>query len=240
VVVAVVDSRSAKVYRYAEGHLAHVETLRASAHVQPSDHMGNAPKRGFHAGTRGTAATDAAQRTLRSGRLRMLRDLTKYLTKLADTDGWIVLGGTLTVAREAYRLLPKHAQDRTLVQLSLGLRASFDDIAAAAALGGSALRRASDDRAVGRLLGGSRSVARVATHVEAARAALQRGAVRRLFITPAFIAERLDDAEEMVRVALIDGAEIEVVAGAAAAQLDEDAGGVAASLRYAVKPALTG
>jgi hypothetical protein len=55
-----------------------------------------------------------------------------------------------------------------------------------------------------------------------------------LLVSPALIAEHERDAEDAVRAAIAQGADVEVPSGEAAAELDGAAAGIAARLRFPI------
>src|ERR1035437_705184 len=73
VVVVMVDSRSAVLYRYHGGELKRLERLHSHRHGGHADHMGDAPREHFHGGTRGGTGTDAAEHQRLSARDPILR-----------------------------------------------------------------------------------------------------------------------------------------------------------------------
>lgn len=97
VIVAIVDSKSARVYRYAAGTLAALETLAADLEIELPRHMGRPSPQGFHTGTRGRTGTDAAQDILNHATHELIDRTAVRLSALAGTDGWIVVGGSRTL-----------------------------------------------------------------------------------------------------------------------------------------------
>lgn len=238
-IVAVVDRRSAAIYQYVLGTLTRIDALRAHAHVQPAYHMGRGPGRQFHSGTRGATGHDEAAKVLRVGTERMLREAVDRLVHASGQDGWILIGGTPQAAQTTVRMLPEGAASRAVWLRRIGHGASEAEIHRSAADGAVYLRRRLDGTLVDAALDrAARAAGRGAVGEEATRATLRLGAVQTLLISLAFLQHSPDTAEELVRAALAERAQIEVVSGAAAMRLDTDHGGVAALLRYA-SPGMT-
>lgn len=231
VVVVLLDGRSADLYRWNGREVAHLERINAHAHVGRAAHMGDAPREGCHAGTRGTALTDAAQRALEAGRERMLHSLTAQLEALARPAGWIVMGGARNTVTDAMKQLTKTTQKRALFMPGLNVDASEADIAAVAAEGRRRLESERDlsrvnellDRAVGR----GRAVAGFQPSLDALLAA----SARDILVSTRFLDEHPDDADTLGATVLTHGARLEEMSGDAGARLDA-AGGVAATLRF--------
>ena len=233
VILAEVNAEGARLYRYAEGTLERLEQLRAHVVIEAQHHMGSMPRRGFHTGTRGSTGTDAAQRELREGTRRMLRELAQRLTILAGADAWIIIGGTPLPARAARAALPKSLTTRALIIPEMHIWASDAQIRECAESGATALQDARDLAAVSYAVrqsetGRGRGVA----GPEATLRALDIGAVEKLYLSERFVELSPETGDDAVRSALEHGALPEMVHGAAANRLDHFAEGMAARLRY--------
>ena len=233
VIVAVVDSRVARVYRYRIGVLDHLETIHAHATIDAPARMGDAPRSGFHPGVHGDTARDAVQRARAAGTDRMLREAEVIVAKHAALDEGIVIGGASRVAGRFRRALAKSVSDRVLQLESLHADATEAEIAVAVSAGASALRDAADLRHVAEIIGGDGEHDATSLGPAATRRALERRTVRELYITPRFLEDNMAEAEEAVREALDQGAAVEQLSRDAAAALDEH-GGLGARLRYRV------
>lgn len=233
VVVAVLDARKASVYTYRTGALERVASLHAHHHAPAPAHMGDAPRLGFHSGTRGVAGRDALQRTRRAGTSRMLAEVVERVTDLAGDDGWIVLGGIARVVAHAARPL-EAAGARVLSLDSLDVHASTAQIAEAARQGASTLREAWTRRQLDEIAAEARAGGLGVLGREATERALERASVRALFVSERFLAEHAADAAAIVRAALDQDASVEEVTRDPARELDTH-GGIAALLRF--KPA---
>jgi stalled ribosome rescue protein Dom34 len=192
--------------------------------------MGDAPRLGFHSGTRGVAGRDALQRTRRAGTSRMVTELVDRVAAIAGDDGWIVLGGIPRVVARAARALADSGA-HVLSLESLDVHASTAQIADAARRGASTLRDASavrhlDEIAAEASAGGLGVLGR-----EATERALQRASVRTLFLSERFLAEHAADAAALLRSAIDQDASIEEVSRAASRELDTH-GGIGALLRF--------
>ncbi len=237
VIVALVDARSADVYRWSAGELERVDRLRSHAHLSRAAHMGDTPQQGFHSGTRGTALTDAAQRALDVGRTRMVHDLVNRLEALVKPDGWIVIAGIRTVTSDVLKHLGKTAAKRTLYLAGVSTDASEVDIGRAAVDGRARLLAAHQMEAVTELIDRSVSRRRGVLGPEKSLDALRTGAAREILISEGFFEQHAADAESIALEALAHGARVQEVEGHAALRLDGEAGGVGATLRFASRGA---
>jgi hypothetical protein len=231
VIVAVVDARAARIYRYHRGELAPLESFHAHATIDAPAHMGDAPRTGFHPGVRGGTAHDAVQRAHAAGTARMLRQVEGAILRSAGLDGWVLVGGIPGVSARVARALAATMPERTLQLQSLDVNASDAEIAGAAQTGASALRDARHVRGITEIVGQPNEGGLVAIGPAAARTALEQASVRELYLTPRYIEDHPADAEGAVRQALDQGAVVEEAGREAAALLDQH-GGLAARLRY--------
>ena len=231
VVVLLADARRVQLYTYAAGILQPAQTLRAHAVTEPPSHMGDAPRLGFHAGTRGTTGHDAAQHALQAGTDRMIAEATRRSAQIAGDDGWIVVGGIPEVGAHLLSALERIAPGRVLRLEGLDIHATEAQVTAAAEEGASRLRDEMDLRHVLDITGATGDEAFVARRPAETRQALERGQVRELYFTAQYAEDHLAEAEVAVRSAIAQGARVEEVSRAVAQRLDEF-GGMGARLRY--------
>ena len=234
VIVAVLDSRVARIYRYHLGTLNELATIHAHANIDAPAHMGDTPRVGFHPGVHGETRHDAARRARTAGTERLLREVEDVVTKLAASDEGIIIGGASRVTARFRRALAKTVADRVLPLESLRADATRAEIAAAASQGASALRDARYLRQVAELVAGDGDMTTLGP--SATRFALEHHAVRELYLTPRFLEDHMAEAEEAVRQALDQGAHVEQWSRDAAATLDQH-GGLGARLRFRVTAA---
>jgi hypothetical protein len=220
-------------YKYAMGILQPAETLHAQAVTEPPSHMGDAPRLGFHAGTRGTTGHDAAQHALQVGTDRMIAEATRRSTEIAGDDGWIVVGGIPQMSAHLLSALERIVPYRVLRLEALDIHATEAQVVAAAQQGASQLRDQMDLRHVREITGDAENEAIVAKRPAETREALEQGRVRELFFTAQYAENHLAEAEAAVRSAIAQGALVEEVSRAVAQRLDEF-GGIGARLRYAL------
>ena len=233
VILAVVDARRARVYRFKAGELGLISDIHAHAIVQAGTHMGDTPGARFHPGVRGETAHDAVQRARAAGTDRMLRETELLVAKHASVDGGIVVGGASRNAARFKNMLAKSVSDRVLHLESLHADASDAEIGAAASAGASALRDAIDLRRIVEIIGADADHGTAALGAAATLRALERRMVSALYVTGQFLEAHMAEAEDAVRHALDQGATVEQVSNNVAAKLDEH-GGLAAWLRYRV------
>jgi hypothetical protein len=233
VIVAIVDSRSAHLYRYAAAEL----TARPDLALAAEDESGLVPstERGMPApAPRRALDPEHTQRRRLATFQRLATSLAARLTELAGDDAWILIGGAPRWAQLASEGLPASLASRTMVSKTLDHDAPPTAIARAARRAATALRAAHGRALVHRLIERSGAGGRGAAGIPAVQRALRARAVDLLMVSPEFIRVFGREAEDAVRAALAQGADIEVLSGDAAVQLDQHAEGLAARLRYAI------
>ncbi|HET7632472.1 MAG TPA: hypothetical protein VFK16_09170 [Gemmatimonadaceae bacterium] len=240
VFVALVDSRSAQFYRYADDALTPLPDLALAV---PDDEPGSperpAARGASHATPRGKIDTEGRTRRKRAAFDRMAGAMTARLTDLAGDDGWILIGGTPEWARRAGEAMPAPYAGRVMVSTTLDHGTDEAGIAEAAKHAASQLRAAQGLILVQDVFERSGAGGHGAYGVPAVQRAVHAGAVNLLFASPRFLNEPSFDVEALVRSAMARGAEVEVMSGDAAAELDRRADGVAARLRYPIERAAT-
>lgn len=236
VIIALVDSRSARIYRYALGELQELPEMALSVpDVEPGAPDRPQPKGGpSHPGARGSLDTESLQRRKEKSFQRLATALASRLVELAGDDGWILIGGTPEWARHAGDAIPASHSPRVLVSTALDHNAHGKELGEAAKHAASELRSQQGHDLVDRILERSGDGGRGASGVPRVQRALQAGAVDLLVLSPHFLNRTDIDVEELVRAALARGADIEVLSGSAATDLDERSDGVAARLRFPI------
>ena len=237
VALVLADSTRADVYRYHLSTLEKVETVRAHHAVMAPSHMGDAPRSGFHSGTRGATGRDEAQRSLLEGTNRMVANAAERVMRVAGNDGWIVTGGIPEVSRQLATELEALAPDRVLA-VSLDIHASEAELARAAHAAASTLRNAVDAARIADIVDRGEATGLGSLGPAATRQTLDQARVRELYLTHRYLEDHAAEAEAAVRSAIDQSASVEEVSGVAAAQLDAH-GGMAARLRYRLQSEAT-
>jgi hypothetical protein len=235
VIVAVVESRRARLFRYGWGMLTPLPDVSL---VLPEGRPGGTsdsearPMRS--SASRGAVGTDTARRHRRAVFSRHVAALAGRLVDLAGDDGWIVIGGTAEWARSARAAIPARLAGRTMVVASLDHGASNAEVARAAEHAATAMRATHGRLLLDHLPDREGSRGRGTAGLPATQRALQSHAVDLLLLSPEYIRWHPFDAEEFVRATFAQGADVEVLSGQAADDLDRMADGIAARLRFSI------
>jgi hypothetical protein len=241
VIVALVESRSARIYRYSSRHVEALDTLSAPAEEPAGAERNPAPATSAARipAARGAVSVDEEQRRRHGVFQRLAASLSERIAQLAGDTNWVLIGGTPEWARRASEALPRNLSDRVLISTTLDHQATTDDIALAAEHAATELRGALGREFIDQLVEDAGAFGRAAADVPAVQRALRARAVDVLLLSPEFIRVHEADAENMVRAAFGAGADVQVPSGSAAERLDQVASGIAARLRFAINERAT-
>ena len=231
-IVAVVDAKHARVYRYAVNRLTSVASMRAHKRVHALPPMGSAPREGFHTGTRGATGSDLADRARLVGRDRMLHELCERLVAESSPDGWIVLGGISGVVEAAFNLLPSHDQKRARRLDALDVHATEAQIVATTDHAVAEASRERDSTLVDDVIALARAHGKGSTGWETTEESLRQRATETLLFTDHALSDHPVELERAVALALEQGADVEHVSGTGATRLNAEAEGIGARLRF--------
>jgi hypothetical protein len=236
VVVALVDSRSARLYRYALGTVSALPGVELSLGEGEGGGTARASEvRGAsYPAPRSAVSTERSRRRRRTDFQRLAASLGARLAALVGEDGWVLIGGTPVWARLAGEALRARLTERVIVSETLDHDAPEEEIVRAAKDAATALRAARGGALLTRLLERAGADGRATAGVPATQRALHARAVDLLLVSPVFLRTHAFLAEDAVRAGLDQGADVEVLSGDAAAHLDRAAGGIAARLRFAL------
>jgi len=235
VIVALVESRAIRLFRYAKGAIQPIEEFTTPSE-EPSGAGSAAPPRASSApSARGAVGTEAVARHRLAAFQRMATAFAGRVDALAGEAGWVLIGGSTEWAHHAHEALGKHLDGRVLVSSTLHHDAADADMKREATDAATELRGAHGRVIVNQLLDRGNGHARAAVGATAVQRALRASAVDLLLVSPELI--RADEAlaENAVRAAIGQGATVEVPSGDAAAKLDGAAQGIAARLRFPVE-----
>jgi hypothetical protein len=235
VVVALVQTRGARLYRYVHGALELLEVMQAPAlenrlrrpHGARSERGG----RGYPA-PRSALKTDIAQERQLARFHRLAASLAGRLTLFAGADGCILIGGPPQQTRFVFDALPQQLRRRAVVSPELDQSASSEAIVRAAKHAAREWRSRRGRQLVSRIFvhSGQRAVA----GLPAVQRALYLKAVDLLLLSPRFLHVERGHAERLLHAAIGQGADVEVLSGDAGALLDSVADGVGARLRFSI------
>ena len=234
VIIAVVESGSARLYRYAWRKLESLGEMDTGEEEGAERSAAHARRGSAYPAARSAVGTEAADHRRRDAFHRMAVTLGAKLAQLAGDDGWVLIGGATTWSKHAADALPRPLEGRVLVSSTLDHDASEDEIGREARRAATELRAAHGQRLVDQLLERAGGHGRAAAGVPAVQRALRASAVDLLLVTPGLVNRHPVAAENFVRAALAQGADVEVLSERAAERLDQHAEGVGARLRFAI------
>jgi hypothetical protein len=231
--IALVDSRRARLIDYRQGEFNEAADFRGSDYIDDLSDRNTSKRGGRFSGVRGETATDAADRILGLETERLLGHVADRIGEAAD-DAMVVVGGPPAASNALLRKLVARGTNAQLhdgleLPMSLAeLRVVVEPLVAA-------ISERVQEKLVHEVLeAAGRAVHAVLGEIGVSVAA-QRGQVDTLLLTTRALQEHEDLSEDLIGWVLETAGGVEVLSGEPARLLD-DAGGIAATLRYALRP----
>lgn len=237
--VVQVDRESARITRLENGELSEVERIESELIIDVGPHMGDSPRHGFHGGTRGSTATDDIQRQRREAMERLYSTVIKRVTTIATGDIGIILGGAVETTARLLHEMPATLAARTIVASGLPMSARDAEARASirAALGGLNQRR--QHERVLELREQAHANGHAAVGYDQASKAVELHAISELIFSDEAWRRQPAEVEQLVQLALCDGAEVAYTDEASLEPLNDSAGGIVAALRFPLAAAGT-
>lgn len=229
--VVQLDREHARLSRLHDGNLETLLTLEAEEIGELGPFMGEGPRPGFHSGTHGRTGTDEAQRLQREASDRLLAGVLRRLTTLADSGLPLVVGGAPESAAHLFRQLPAAYAERSALATGLRMTPPAESLPAIhEAL--HALRLRHQEARLDALREAAHRNGRAALGLEVANRAAQSGAIAELIFSEQAWRRHPQEIEALVQRALADGAEVAWADPAVMRDLDGEADGIVAGLRF--------
>lgn len=231
------DSRRVRLLRWQHGELAEQVDFRADDYIDDLTDRNMSKRAARSSGVRGETAKDAAQRILRQESAHLLEHVAGVISA-EDAALPVIVGGPATAAGALHRMLLDRGV-RAQVEPGLHVLMSLQELRAAVEPIAAELAHAAQlavVRAMQELSGADERA--VWGDTDSADAAARRQSDL-LLLTPRFLDEHEEPAEELIARILDGGGAVAVVSGEAERVLDEE-GGVAARLRYVRKEPVAG
>lgn len=235
VVVALLDSQRARIFRYRDGEVREVEDLRADTFLGDLTDVGVRKRASHRTGIRGETSTDQAHRALEVSTERLLKYLSEALMAAAGANGFVVLGGTPEAVTRAAQALPKALRTRVLEQPGLHVDMTDPEVRTAAEEAASTMTKRYQGELLAQVIDAARANGRACLGREDTERALEEMRVDTLLLSRTFIQDRAEAAEAAVGTALAQGAAVEELSDEGAALLDREGGGIAARLRFTIR-----
>ncbi len=232
VILVLLDSRRARVFRYRNGEVEEVRDLRADTFLGDLSDVGTQKRPTHRSGIRGKTSTDAAQTFLGVGSERMLKELMETVVpEEAGDHGLVVVGGTPEMVSAAAQKAPKAVAGRLVERPSLHVEMQKTEIKEAAEEAASQATRDRQWEILDEVVNQAKAEGRACLGIEETERALLEQRVGELLLSRDFVRQNPDYADHCVGAAFEQGADALELSGPAAERLDEE-GGIAARLRY--------
>jgi hypothetical protein len=227
-----IDREHARIQRWHEGALDPLVVLEADTTHDVGTHMGDAPRQGFHGGTRGRTGADEDQRQKRDATERLLAEVRARVVALVDEHEPVLIGGAGVSSGHLLDLLPELVATRAVVVPALIM--TLSDAAALPVIHDAliALDSTSRMRRVTELRELAHARGRAAVGFAPASAAADLGAIAELIFSERAWRQHPDEIEDLVRRALMEGANVTLAPSSPGMPSDVDTDGVIAGLRF--------
>lgn len=232
VLVVLVDSRRAHLYRYQDGSLSGPQTLVAEPVTEDIADYNTSKRASTHTGMRGETGTDVAQRLQDAHTDRMIKHLVELIPNEAGSDGFVVIGGTHEMIATTTSRLHKSMNGRVHEEVVLNFDMSMADIRRVTEGAASKLSEKRQAGLVAEVVDMARSGGRASLGREATERALLDRRVEFLILSRELAAREPEFVDECVGRAFEQSAEVEEVGGMAGARLDAEADGIGARVRF--------
>jgi hypothetical protein len=237
ILVVLVDSRRARLLRYRSGRISEHLDHRTDSYIDDLSDRHASKRAATTSGIRGETATDAADRIRRRDTQRLLRLVTESVLN-DDSQASIIIGGPDATAAALAAMLRDASAGTVLVDPSLRVTMSAPEIQAVIEPVALSLTRAMHSGILRDVFDLARRHERGVLGLVPTLAAGELGQIDLLLLTPRFLRANEDEAEALIARAFDTGGAVDILAGEAAALLDDLAGGIAARLRFVVTPPL--
>jgi hypothetical protein len=234
VMVLLLDTRRARIFRYHNGDAVELADERADTWLGDLADVSQSKRGATHTGMRGETATDTAQRALDLSADRMVKDTIEEVVQKIGNDGFLVLGGVTEAVARVWHLLPKGLERRTIEMSSLHVDMTPHEVRASAQEAATLLTERMQTELLHDVIETSGGEGRGCLGPAETIQALAEMRVDTLLLSRDLMQRDPDLADRCVGQALAQDAGVEEVSGEAQARLDEG-GGMAARLRYRVR-----
>ncbi len=235
VFVLQIDREHAALMRLHDRSLDAVARFEVEMDVDPAigAHMGDAPTRGFHQGTRGEPLSDHAQRRMNEARRRLQADTLACLARVMGPHCLLLVSGPDEVVAHFMAERPVALAARSMAIGKVWPTGGSRELVDCAVAALPALRAQRDAAWFHEIRERSSGAHASAFGVQAVRDALAVGAIERLVMTERFLRDHPLISESLALGAMLEGADVSIALPSADARIDAEADGIVASLRFA-------
>lgn len=220
--------------RWRDGALEPLARFEAALDFEAGPHMGDAPRFGFQAGTRGRTQTDEEQRQRAEAADRHLARVRQRVVALADRHEPVLIGGATEASTRLLESLPEQLAHRAVLVPALTMQLEGGALAAVLTAALHDFESALSARRVLELREMAHARGHAAIGLTPARAAAAVGAVAELIFSERAWRQHPAEIEELVQAALFEGAEVALAPSVPGTPLDGEADGVIAGLRFPI------
>jgi hypothetical protein len=235
VVVVVVDSRRARIFRYRSGEVAELHDVRADTFMGDINDVGMSKRPSSHTGVRGETSTDTARRVLDNIFERMLKYVLEVVGTLVDSHSFLVIGGTNESSARLFEELPKNLLPRAVQAPSLYLEVGSAELKEIVEQSATQLTKRTQEELLDQVVELAGGGGRACVGREETLKALEEMRVDTLLLSRRLIRAEPELADRCVGQALAQDAGVEELGEVGGERLDQAGGGIGARLRYQIR-----
>ena len=235
VVLVLLDSQKARVFRYHDGTVEEVEDFRADTFLGDLTDI-NVAKRGTNrTGIRGQTSTDAAQRFLEVSSDRMVKALVEATVRYVGDHGFLIIGGTPERVSQAANAVPKGIDGRLEQAPSLHVGLKDNEVKEAVERFASQMTQRYQEELLQGVLDQAKADGRACLGREETERALREMRVDTLLLSHRLVESDPDYADRIIGTAFAGNAHVEELLDAGGDHLDREGEGLAARLRFKIR-----
>ncbi len=227
-----IDRQRALVERWSTGNLAPLARLEADRVHDVGTHMGDAPGRGFHSGTRGRTGTDEEQRQKHDATERLVVETRARVLTLIGPHEPLLIGGGAELSARFRDVLPDQVAARAVLVPALAMHLEAGPALPVIHDALVTLDATLRTRRVAELREMAHARGRAALGFEPARTAADLGAIAELIFSESAWRRHPDEIEDLVQRALFEGASVALAPALPGAPLGGEADGIITGLRF--------
>lgn len=227
-----IDRQHAMIERWTDGRLEPLARFEADRVHDVGTHMGAAPARGFHSGTRGRTGTDEEQRQRHDATERLVAETRARVLTLIGPHEPLLIGGGAESSARLRDALPDHVAAHAVIAPALTMHLEIGPALPIIHEALVTLDATMRTRRVAELREMAYARGRATLGFETACTAADLGAIAELIFSESAWRRHPDEIEALVQRALFEGASVVIAPALPDPSLDGEADGIITGLRF--------
>lgn len=235
VVLVLLDSQKARVFRYQDATVEEVEDFRADTFLGDLSDINTAKRGTNRTGIRGQTSTDAAQRFLEVSSERMVKALMEATGRYVGDHGFLIIGGMPERVSQAASVVPKQMNGRLEEARSLHVEMSSSEVKEAMERIASQMTKQYQEKLISHLVDQAKADGRACLGPDETERALREMRVDTLLLSHTLVERDPDYADRLIGTAFAGNAHVEELLDLGADVLEREGEGMAARLRFKIR-----